>query len=254
VNGDILPDERHLTPNIRTLIVIFLLSFPLANNVTASVKSDENSWVRVYVEPPKTPIFLGTTFKVNVSLSLNLFGIGMISYQFELHYDNRLLQSLTVDLPEGHFLTPQDPADLFVLRLEVNQSSGYALVAVTLGGSEGQGPGKMGNGTLATVTFKAEELGKSGLIIQDFLFASAHHPYVQFPNTTVTNGVVEVVLPDFNEDGKVDLSDLEIMRQAFGSQEGDARWNPLCDMDHNSKCDILDLAVVARAYGRTVAG
>jgi hypothetical protein len=38
------------------------------------------------------------------------------------------------------------------------------------------------------------------------------------------------LLGDFNQDGRIDPLDQTIIKQALGSQPGDARWNPVCDI------------------------
>jgi Ca2+-binding EF-hand superfamily protein len=61
---------------------------------------------------------------------------------------------------------------------------------------------------------------------------------------------VEIVLPDFNEDGRVDASDLDIICEAFGSCKSDEKWNPTCDVNNDGKINIIDVAVTAKAFGK----
>ena len=56
---------------------------------------------------------------------------------------------------------------------------------------------------------------------------------------------------DLNSDGKVDILDIAIVAKAYGSKPGDPQWNPEADVDGNGQIDIIDVAKVAREYGKT---
>jgi hypothetical protein len=145
--------------------------------------------VRVYVDPSESRVVLYTTFTVNVSIA-NAGGAGLYSYVFKLHFNNSLLQGIDVVLPVNHFLTPHVPGNLFVVACWINQTGGYAEVAVTLLDDE---LGKDGNGTLAAANFRAQELGSSNLTISDCFLVD---PYAQdHEQAIVVNGLVEIVLP-----------------------------------------------------------
>ena len=143
-------------------------------------------------------------------------------------------------------LKPLDPQLIFIVDPgTVNQPQGCVSFALSLLGDE---PGKLGNGTMASVTFRAEEVGASNVTISDCILVG---PYSQVDHTIICNGVVEVVLPDLNHDGKVDGSDLILVVNSFGSYLGHERWNPACDFNQDLKINILDIEVVARAFGET---
>jgi hypothetical protein len=56
---------------------------------------------------------------------------------------------------------------------------------------------------------------------------------------------------DLNLDGKVDILDMMLAANAFGSSEGELAWNPLADMDGDGQIKILDLILIGRNYGLT---
>jgi thermitase len=56
---------------------------------------------------------------------------------------------------------------------------------------------------------------------------------------------------DINHDGKVDILDIAIVAKAFRSKIGDPNWNAENDLDTNGKIDIIDLTLVAIQYGKT---
>jgi hypothetical protein len=69
-------------------------------------------------------------------------------------------------------------------------------------------------------------------------------------NKTVTATFVQGLPGDINQDGKVALLDLVILANAYGSRQGDTRWNPNADIDHNGSVGLTDLVIVALHYGQ----
>jgi uncharacterized repeat protein (TIGR02543 family) len=69
-------------------------------------------------------------------------------------------------------------------------------------------------------------------------------------NKTVTATFVQGLPGDINHDGKVALLDLVILANAYGSRQGDTRWNPNADIDHNGSVGLTDLVIVALHYGQ----
>jgi hypothetical protein len=69
---------------------------------------------------------------------------------------------------------------------------------------------------------------------------------------------IKVIIPDLNNDRKVDLCDLIIVAKALGTNPscphgtGFRQWNPVADIDDNERIDLRDLALVAINYGATV--
>jgi hypothetical protein len=59
---------------------------------------------------------------------------------------------------------------------------------------------------------------------------------------------------DLNDDGKVNILDLFIVAKAYGSEAGDPRWNPEADIDENDQVNFLDLAQVASEFGKELQG
>jgi hypothetical protein len=69
-------------------------------------------------------------------------------------------------------------------------------------------------------------------------------------NNNYTDGTVEVrIVGDVNDDGKVDMVDLWIVQQAFGSIPGAPRWNEYADLDGNLKVDMRDIWIVGGNFG-----
>lgn len=115
----------------------------------------------VYVSPPFINITAGEMFTVNISIAnvSELFG-----YEFKMFYNAAVLNCANVTLPPSHFLEPEDPDKLFIVKLEFdneyNATHGRVLVAMTLLSPEVP---KNGSGTLVTVSFRAIAFGESAL-------------------------------------------------------------------------------------------
>lgn len=57
------------------------------------------------------------------------------------------------------------------------------------------------------------------------------------------------ILGDINTDGKVSLIDLVVLASAYGSRPGDLKWNPGADLDFNGIVNHSDLVILASDYG-----
>ena len=69
-------------------------------------------------------------------------------------------------------------------------------------------------------------------------------------NNNFTDGWVVVTIPgDLNGDFKVNLVDLVMLANAYGSKPGDLNWNPNADLNGNGVIDLADLVTCAIHYG-----
>jgi beta-glucosidase len=64
--------------------------------------------------------------------------------------------------------------------------------------------------------------------------------------------VVAGISGDIDGNGVVNILDVVIVARAFGSKPGDSGWNSLADLDRNQVVDIADIALVAGNFGNTV--
>jgi len=51
-------------------------------------------------------------------------------------------------------------------------------------------------------------------------------------------------------DGKIDLKDYNWISTKYGTNEGDANWDYMADIDPDRKCDLKDISKVSNNYGR----
>ncbi|HEY4675214.1 MAG TPA: cellulase family glycosylhydrolase [Candidatus Bathyarchaeia archaeon] len=92
-----------------------------------------------------------------------------------------------------------------------------------------------------------------------------NHAYAGVGNYTVTLSVTDIqglwnvttvkitvtLRADTSHDGTVDILDLSIVALAFGSNLGESRWNAAADLDGNGLIDIVDITLVAKDFGKT---
>jgi hypothetical protein len=80
--------------------------------------------------------------------------------------------------------------------------------------------------------------------------------YLKPLTTCATNslGAAYDVRYDFNMDGKVDQTDLNIFQAAYGSSIGDANFNSLCDFNNNSTVDQFDFQEFLDHFGTVTSG
>ncbi len=56
---------------------------------------------------------------------------------------------------------------------------------------------------------------------------------------------------DLNNDGIVDVSDLNMLIQAYGSSEGEFKYNAEVDLNSDGVVNVFDLAIIGKNYGAT---
>jgi PKD repeat protein len=59
------------------------------------------------------------------------------------------------------------------------------------------------------------------------------------------------LLGDINFDGTIDIQDLFYVARSFDSSPGNERWRAECDLNHDQVINIIDINIVAKAYGTT---
>jgi parallel beta-helix repeat protein len=57
---------------------------------------------------------------------------------------------------------------------------------------------------------------------------------------------------DINGDGKVDIIDISLVAKAYGSTPDHPRWDARCDIDNNKIINIIDISMIAKNFGKTV--
>jgi hypothetical protein len=104
------------------------------------------------VTPIQSSVGINDSLQVDILIT-NVSSPGLYAYELTLYYDCTLVKAVCAEIPEGHFLTPSSPENIFVVDDgTIDNVLGKVSFAVTLLGVEG---GKTWSGVLATVEFKA---------------------------------------------------------------------------------------------------
>lgn len=88
-------------------------------------------------------------------------------------------------------------------------------------------------------------------------FKNIHESLLNFtyvhPNRVTIKTLIQACIPvDLNGDGKVDMQDLYIVIQAFGSYPDHPKWNPIADVDSDDKVDLRDVYLVIKSFGKSI--
>jgi hypothetical protein len=70
---------------------------------------------------------------------------------------------------------------------------------------------------------------------------------------TSTFRIFDLLICDLNADGTVDIVDIGMVAVAFGSNLGDSRYNSNADLNNDSTIDIVDVGIVAIHFGKTLS-
>jgi hypothetical protein len=198
-----------------------------------------NTTTQVSVEPHTINVEVGEEFTVDICVNSveNLY-----TWQIKLYYNETIFQCLEAWLPSDNIFAYSIPL-VPTPMIEGN----YTLVGATLMGSEWP---FTGCGTLCKIRFRAIKSGNCTMLFDDvdtFLLNSGMKS-MDFKSVSV---FAEAWLPDFNNDGIVDSADTALIARAFGVRQGDQGWNPVFDINRDSKINMIDIAKTARAYGRS---
>jgi len=69
-------------------------------------------------------------------------------------------------------------------------------------------------------------------------------------NALADGTLMTKLMGDITGDQLVDIDDLTIIAQAFGSHEGHPRWNPEADLSRDGVIDIDDVVLAAINFGK----
>lgn len=83
------------------------------------------------------------------------------------------------------------------------------------------------------------------------------HNFLYFNYSHSTHSVEVVcmqtyLMTDLNKDGIVNILDISIVARAYGCKPKDPNWNEVADLNKDGVINILDISLIARDYGKTV--
>lgn len=251
------------------LVILFFGVLPVHAFVFGSIITG----TVVSVFPEKLTVKVDETFRIFVNVS----GVEKLQgFDFMLAYDTRILDCLGVE--EGDFLARFGPT--FVAKSEVNECLAFDFgrvwfAAVIYGENYADG-----NGSLAVVSFKAVAVGETVLdLYSDFPLRRDEVKLTTCGSEAIPNravdGLVIVVANeggddsddpppkgdpdpadppsvDVNGDGVVNIRDLALVALAYGTVNGDYKYNAKVDFNLDGIVDIRDITVVAQNYGQKI--
>jgi PKD repeat protein len=69
---------------------------------------------------------------------------------------------------------------------------------------------------------------------------------------TMTRTIMIHYVTDLNKDGTINILDIFIVANAFGSKPEDPNWNAVADLNKDGTVNILDIFAVAWDFGKTI--
>jgi len=191
----------------------------------------------VNITPCWQQVNVNDTFTVNVTIDPS---VGIAGVQFDLSFNASLLEVIKVemgDLFSGY--------DVFFSNGSIDNVNGkindmYGIIIMP-GGNVSHA------GTFARITFKAKKEGVSYLNLSDVTVGDANATAVAIE---IYNGSVEIASHpwDLNHDDAVNILDLIMIAQHFGSREGEAGYDASVDLNNDGEINILDLIIVAMHF------
>jgi uncharacterized protein YfaS (alpha-2-macroglobulin family) len=139
----------------------------------------------------------------------------------------------------GNVTYDNSPVQGILVAVEVQDPEGTPIVIRVLE------TGQQGNYELTLQLTSESKRGEYSV------HASANHEGKQTMASTTFQLEIELIT-DINGDGVVNIVDLYMAAQAWGTSPGDPKWNPKCDLDGNGVINIIDLYLVARDFGKKI--
>jgi len=191
----------------------------------------------IYVDPPEitTPPSENFTVNINIHNVIDLF-----AWQIKLKWNPQILDF--ADATEGNFLKTGGST---TWEYDVNETEGWIFIRSYYEIDWGTWPlpTVSGNGTLSKITVHGASLGECDVeLCHTWLIAATPAPA---PGETYG---------DLNGDSTVNIIDAAIISAAWGTSEGDPRYNPVADVNNDGFVDLLDLTYVIFNWGKVYPG
>jgi len=198
----------------------------------------------IYVEPQSIIMRMEENFSVNITI-VNV--VDLCGWDFTLYYSNSVLNGTSI--AEGSFLRTGGNTYFYVSNFTdaYNDTHGLMRAVCTLFAPTGVN----GGGDLAKISFEAKGSGETSLDLADTIIVDSAFPPNEISHVA-DDGLVRVLIPgDINGDGEVNYKDLFLIAKAYGSHEGDPKYNLEADFNHDGNVNYWDLFILAKNYGKT---
>jgi hypothetical protein len=189
------------------------------------------------------PIYPQIKIKKPTPVNIEIKDAKNLSYvEFQVLYDPILVDCLDV---EPSLLLQQMPEENYSIIKEIDQTNGIVVIKVMMNTNVLL----QGSGSFITLSLIGINKGTSQLAIQK---ASAKtNELKEYPiiGSEVDILVTEYLAGDVNGDGIVDVHDLALFAQAFGTSKKDTNYDPRCDFNDDGKVDGVDLIILSYNFG-----
>jgi hypothetical protein len=156
----------------------------------------------IYVNPTSGSIDVNDTLEISVFV-VYVSSPGLFSYQFTLRYDCALVEAVAASIPEGHFLTPSSPENIFIIDDgTIDNEAGNVSFAATLLAPE---EGKTGGGLLTTVQFKAVASGDATFRLEDVVLVDPDALILSYEMMPSTISIDHSIVPEFESVAMVQI-------------------------------------------------
>jgi len=214
-----------------------IIQITMDGNKTIVANFIQNRYTFVNVTPCHHRVSVNETFIVNITIEPS---VGIAGVQCDILFNASLLEVISIE--EGNLFDGYDTffnASIDNLNGTINDI--YDAI-IAPGGSVSHA------GTFVKITFKAKKEGASYINITNAAVGDVNAQPVAIK---INNGSVEIVTHpwDVNDDGVVDIFDLIIVGQHFGSHEGEESYMPEADVNKDGTIDILDLIIIGQHFG-----
>jgi len=203
--------------------------------------SGTNTWIKI--DPPKREMRLNTSGSVEIKIE-HVTDMG--SFELKLLYDENIVQIADKsDVVLGPFLGSTGRT-IIPVGPEIDNSNGEVIFGA---GSFGNVAGPSGTGVLATVTWTAAGEGNSPLDLEDVKVSDVSGTVIAVNSSGGQIDVVSGFWADVDNDGDVDIIDIQLVASHWNSQLGDADYDPIYDLDNEGEgdgdIDVIDIQLVA---------
>ncbi len=245
------------------LIAAFLCSFLLVTPYYQVVRADLTPLVRVIPETMELgpQDVIGQIFTVAIVIE-DVAGLQGISIEFAWNTTYLQYHSHTMTMPADIYSSVQPPSPYAGILTggiwicdTIDLPNGIYEVAYGTFGF----PSFTGSGTVFVISFRVidqPQLGEEDVTLEwDFISTELADSQANSISHQVRSGTVIIHtypwnIADINQDLKVDIFDIILACEAYGSTPEESNWNPLVDVAPLwNRIDIFDIVTIGYHYG-----
>ena len=226
--------EKHMKQKYLLLTMIILIFLFSATSLSVLAVTPN-----IKLTPPTQSVTVGSQATINVVIEdvTDLRGANIT-----LNFDASKLQYISS--ADGGFI----PSSTLLEQSIDNTNGSVTLDIAGLGASAYAS----GSGTIMTVVFERIATGDTNVTFGTTTLRDKDN--ITITHTKGSGCSITYCPGDFDGDNVIGFEDLMIFAIAYGSCEGDAKWNPVCDLNSDGCIEFEDLMIFAMHYGEECDG